>query len=218
MQQLCLKRCKSLGVIYFDCLRLTSVYIYRYLYTQFCFHMGIRALKPVLPRARRLLVSTEWLLSLAIWLPRYVKLSTHSISASISFIFGGDGLLNLDTRMASVLSSLIFIPKVRVTTSRLSDLVWSPANGSGEHVDVVCAYQLVDYDPSYRCPIGCFKMWNYTVEEEIEHVRREDASLQNIAEIWNSSVVLSTVCTWLLNPSYMLFNEWYDVWRDTVMQ
>ena len=90
---------------------------------RFCFHIGIRALKLALPRARGLLMSTEWLLSLVIWLPRYLKLSTHSISA-LSLIFGRDGLLNLDTRMAFVLSSLIFIPKVPVTTSRFSALVW----------------------------------------------------------------------------------------------
>ena len=98
---------------------------------RFCFHIGIKALKLALPRARRLLIITEWLLSLVIWLPRYVKLSTHSHLAPLSFIFGWIGLLNLDTRMAFVLSSLIFFPKFSVTTSSLSALVWSSATDPG---------------------------------------------------------------------------------------
>ena len=69
----------------------------------------------------------HWVIIVGRDLAPYVKMSTHYIFAPLSFIFGRDGLLNLDTRTNFVLSLLIFIPKVPVTTSRLSALVWSSA-------------------------------------------------------------------------------------------
>ena len=54
---------------------------------RFCFHISVRALNLAMSRARCLFLSAEWLLSFAIWLPRYMKLSIYSISASFKLYF-----------------------------------------------------------------------------------------------------------------------------------
>ena len=171
---------------------------------RFCFHIGVRALKLVLPRARRLFMSTEWLLSFVFWLPRYMKLSIQSISAPLSFIFGRDGFLNLDTRMNFVIFSLIFIPNVHVNTSRLSALVWSSPMDPAS-MTMSCAYtSLSTTIPSIIAPLVASTCHITDWMKRLNMLGARTHPCKTTIKVWNSSVVPSTVCTWLLNRSYML--------------
>ena len=185
---------------------------------RFCFHIGVRALMLVLPRARRLFMSTEWVLSFVIWLPRYMKLSIHSISAPLSFIFGRDGFLNLDTRMNFVIFWIIFIPKVHVNTSRLSASVWTSATDPAR-MTMSYAYTNLSFTiPSIIAPLVAstcdITQWRKRLNMWGERMH----PWKTPVKVWNSSVVPRTICHLASEPLILCY-EWSDshVWRDAVV-